>query len=687
MRKIRTSIVIAIIISVIVSTSLLATVTISISSKAVKKESNDKLQSMAVQYRNDMDSSFIQYESIVNVMAQYVKSTLDGEKILDKAYDEMYVEAMDKYVKNVNETYNDNVLSIYAYINPADIKEIFGTRYTKGQYVDKHTEEDYLSYFSKSAEWQWYWQTVEKKDSLWIKPYYDSASGKNCMTYAIPVYDNNEKLIAVVGMDIEFDIFEELVKSIKTYKTGHASLVGVDQMYIVDDEHDVNENLQSAGYKKLSEDMNKKTEGIREAKDKKGTKYYMAYAKLKNGFGVIVSVPVKEVNSTSKEVEIYSIIVTIIVCIGAGILAEMTGRRISRPITRVVSDLQLMQEGDFTGQSHIKYMKNKNETGKLARALERVEVSMKDTVGQVSDSGENIVRTVDNLDDVVNNLIDKVSGISAVSEELAASMEQTAATAENLSTSSDNMAVQIECMNKKNEEGRKTIVGISNRANSLREEAESAKKEADIMRETAEEKLRTAIENSRQVEQIQQLTNAIMEIADETSLLSLNASIEAARAGEAGKGFSVVADEIRTLAENSEETAMKISKITASVTEAVENLCNCSNEVLEFISTNIKETNDRLVETSEQYNADAVDMQMLLKEFSDISDGISEEIAAVIKAFEELKNATADGAKGTTVVAEDAEEVSINTNRVREEADKLKNVSDNLRDIMQTFNV
>ena len=78
-----------------------------------------------------------------------------------------------------------------------------------------------------------------------------------------------------------------------------------------------------------------------------------------------------------------------------------------------------------------------------------------------------------------------------------------------------------------------------------------------------------AIKSSKEVEKIDVLSNAILEISEQTSLLALNAAIEAARAGDTGKGFAVVADEIRKLAENSNQTAGEIQNVTQSITEAV----------------------------------------------------------------------------------------------------------------------
>lgn len=686
MKKISTSIIISIIISVIVATGLVGSVSLLISSNAITKESNDKLKSMAEQYRNDMDTSFEKYQTIVGGVAQYISSSFDGKKILDTEYDAEYMKGVSEYLKIINSEYSEDILSIYAYIHPDDIKCLIGAKYCEGEFVDNTSEDDWLEYFSDQAKWQWYNQTEENKAPTWIKPYYDAVTSQNCMTYGYPVYQD-DKLVAMVGMDIKFDKFADMVDSVSVYKTGHASLVDSEQNYIVDESHGVNENITSAGYTKLSEAVSKNDSGIEKLTDKKGIESYISYARLSNGFDVLISAPISEVNESSSHVLIYGGVIAVVVCILSAILAVIIGNKISKPITQVALDLQLMEDGDFTGIKYKPYVKNRNETGKLARALDSVQKSMKDTVGMVSDSGEDIVGAVVQLEEVISSLVDKVAGISAISEELAASMEETAATAESLSTTSDNIAIHIDNMNKKNQEGKVTIRGISDRANILKNDAEYATKVADDITKSTEIKLRSAIEESKRVAQIDQLTAAILDIADETALLSLNASIEAAKAGESGKGFAVVADEIRKLAETSEATAIQIQKITKDVTGSVENLCNSSSEVLEFISNNVRETNRKLVETSEQYNNDAVDMQKLLNEFSDIAAGISQEMSMVINAFEELKNATAEGAKGTTAVAEDAESVAENTGIVQNEASRLKTTSERLTSAIERFNV
>jgi len=103
----------------------------------------------------------------------------------------------------------------------------------------------------------------------------------------------------------------------------------------------------------------------------------------------------------------------------------------------------------------------------------------------------------------------------------------------------------------------------------------------------AEKNLNKAIEDSKAVEQIDILTDSILQITNQTNLLALNAAIEAARAGEAGKGFSVVADEIRKLAEDSRRNATKIQEITASALKSVKQLAKNATIVLNFLINDV----------------------------------------------------------------------------------------------------
>ena len=204
---------------------------------------------------------------------------------------------------------------------------------------------------------------------------------------------------------------------------------------------------------------------------------------------------------------------------------------------------------------------------------------------------------------------------------------------------------------------------VSKRAENLKETAMDSQKRAQEIRTDVAVRLREAIEQSKAVENIRALSEAILSIASRTNLLALNAEIEASQAGSAGLGFSVVAGEIRSLAENSKQTANEIQNVTRLVVDSVQALSDSAEEVLEFLEEKVVKDYDMLLATGEQYNDDARMISEMVTNLSATTQQLYASIQTMSQAINDVASASEEGASETGVLANEAKEVARRTER------------------------
>lgn len=309
--------------------------------------------------------------------------------------------------------------------------------------------------------------------------------------------------------------------------------------------------------------------------------------------------------------------------------------------------------------------KGKDEIGQLAVGINAFIATLQRTMNQVTESS-------DKLHVVVDNVAGKVSTVNANAMDISANMEELAATMEEISASVATIRESTRTANEKVDaltEATKDLVvyadEMQQRAEELEQKAVDNKQSTDsVVRENIA-KLRKAIEDSKKVERINELTNEILQISGQTNLLALNASIEAARAGEAGKGFAVVADEIRGLADSSRTTADNIQEINKLVVAAVTELTDCSNVIVTYINENILPDYDGFVDSGKQYNTDAVHVNEIVTEFHRMSevlkhmvDEINETVSGIATAIDESAESVNDVTGHTNALVGDINTVT-----------------------------
>lgn len=221
-------------------------------------------------------------------------------------------------------------------------------------------------------------------------------------------------------------------------------------------------------------------------------------------------------------------------------------------------------------------------------------------------------------------------------------------------------------INQNTESVRLEVDEMAERSREINEYSKAMKEHADNMEKSAKtnmdetnnkvkeilESLNQAIADSQSVDQVNSLTDDIMNIASQTNLLSLNASIEAARAGEAGKGFAVVAGEIGALAENSRQTAGNIQEINSVVVNAVHNLSDSANDLVNYMQNSILPELARFVEDGEKYKENANYIESVMTDFSNKTEGFKETFDEIAQSISSITAAIDEGVQGVSSAAE-----------------------------------
>ncbi len=335
---------------------------------------------------------------------------------------------------------------------------------------------------------------------------------------------------------------------------------------------------------------------------------------------------------------------------------------------------------------------------------EEIRIDSRDELGELGDSLNNMFRNIMEIINIIRNTSDKVNfsaqSLSASTEEVNSITEETSLTIQNIARSSDLQAQKVEEMNreiKNMERSVKQVVNSAELAASAAANAtETAQKGGDSAKE-AVEKINTiynVTEESSDIikhlgdrsNQIGEIVDVITDIADQTNLLALNAAIEAARAGEAGSGFAVVADEVRKLAEGSakaaEEIALLIQKTQEDTHTAVRSIELGSKEVTEGkeVITRTGDSLDEIVQVLESSSEMARRISAATKE---LSRGMSN----VISSIEDISSSAGENASATQESAASMEQMTSSMEDVASAAQKLSDLSIQLRDNVDRFHI
>lgn len=539
------------------------------------------------------------------------------------------------------------------------------------------------------------------KDKLWYTagisgngnivrtdPYYDPVTDSLITSNVRSFSDEEGNVIGVIGLDVKQSVISDILNKIKTGETGYSMILHNTGVIMADGSNPENnfKNINEIGIEGLDELLNDTLEPFNVLIN--GEKYLVNPCKVDGTDWILATfIAESELTESMRNIIKFGGVFAIAMLILAIIITSIFSERITKPIKRSSEHLKLIATGDFTKEIDEKDLSRKDEVGTIINGINFMKDSLKQLVDSIKNESLAIDNEVDNVIANVTMLTNDLENISGITEEVAASMEETAASSEEMSATSQEIKLAVELIARRSQEGALA-------ANEINKRAEDTKENVNISRERAleiftgtKQNLESAINESKVVEEINILTSSIMQITEQTNLLALNAAIEAARAGEAGSGFSVVADEIRKLAEQSKEAVLKIQNMTSRVTSSVDNLISCSNDLLTFMSENVQSDYKTMINVAEQYSNDAKFVDELVTEFSSTSEQLLASIQDVLVAIDEVAAAASEGASGTTDIASKVLEANSKASEVQNQVIKAKESADKLKEKVDKFKI
>ena len=378
-------------------------------------------------------------------------------------------------------------------------------------------------------------------------------------------------------------------------------------------------------------------------------------------------------------------------CLGllliVGVLVAMIALDIIHSVRNISASINVIAGGDFVQKVPKKLVNRKDDFGNLAKTLEGMRHSLRGLLAQVKNESANIDNVVESIDANVFTLNSEIEDVSATTQELAASTEETAASADQINSMTQQIDDAAREIATRAQDGATEAEDIHKRASQSKTNAVENRQKMEQMQAEIRSSLQKALEDAKVVEKIGILADSILNITGQTNLLALNASIEAARAGDAGRGFAVVAEEIRVLAEQSQEAVANIQAVTESVSSAVGNLAKDSNRLLDYVDQDVVESFALFEQMADDYNADATKINELVSDFSATSEELLASINSISEAIDGITLASNDSAAGTTNIAQKTVSIVNESSEVMKSAKVAEQSAEELRKNVDNFKI
>lgn len=420
-----------------------------------------------------------------------------------------------------------------------------------------------------------------------------------------------------------------------------------------------------------------------------GVEYYVyylpVYDEVGNIYGMAFAGEPEEVVDAVKAVMVRNLnLVSLLLVMVSGVVLVIVAKAIRKPINKVAEDIQVLATGNLGGIINTSAVLL--ETRLLGESAVTLQKKLRDVTSNVTINAMNMAKTVDTLADLTSSSTEGAEQISIAVEEIATTAQnlteniqdvnsraiEMGEDIESISAEVDNLEEQSRGMSEANEKALESMTAVLS----------SSSKSSKAVNEISEQ----VISTNEAISQINRAVELILDIAEQTKLLSLNAAIEAARAGEAGRGFAVVAGEIKSLSDQSTSGAETIKEIANNILEKSGKSVALSKQIQELINGEQKDISE--VQKSFEVLSSAIDanlaiagnIQSKIVELGSIKDGI-------IGNITDLSAISEENAASNEEVTASVSHIAGSVKTISEDTEQLRGMSVALTELMKFFQI
>lgn len=543
-----------------------------------------------------------------------------------------------------------------------------------------------------------FFKTMKEKGSFITEPFIRKKEKQSITTIVTPIKDNNNSIVGYLCGTIKLDDINKIVQSVKMGSNGYAFLINSSGKFVAHRKMDVvlnetsflsyfNSNSDKAvnnNLKDILKRINSNEISVEKLK-LKDSGIFISHTQVKNTpWSICLVASEKDILNGVKEIAMQQVILTIMYIIVGIIISMFIRNYISSEINNVK---QYSSELSSYNLSYRGKVRKNNEFGQVVEALNLGVETLNSTIKEVKLNSNDICSSSEHIDSMLSEVSFELEQAAATTEEISASMEECNASLQEVNSISQLISSNAKVMVSKASESVELANKIEEDATTIQSETITSKENIEGIYKNSSIRLKEALDKISIVENISLMTKSILDISEETNLLSLNASIEAARAGEHGKGFAVVADEVRKLAEQSAATVNDIQLNVDKALNAVKDLSSASSELLSVVEKDILNDYKKLINVALSYKSSGISVKHMASDFSSISGEISESIETVATSIKELKEAISVVSESSVTIAENMNNINTKKEVILNNSSENTSKASKLSDLVNKFSL